>query len=61
MLTLLLPHWMVFDEVASTDMTLVPSNPSGAEKGGAASVRPGDSDSSSYQKAAYQDVRERGT
>jgi hypothetical protein len=54
---------MVFDEVASTEMTLVPSNPSGAEKGSAASVRLGDSDSSSYQDEAayYQDVRETGT
>jgi hypothetical protein len=45
--------------VASTEMTLAPSNPFGAENGSAAgaSVHPEESDSS-YQGAAYQEVRE---
>jgi hypothetical protein len=53
---------MVLDEAASTEMTRVPSNPFGAEKGSAAgaSVRPGGSESS-YQGAAYREVRETGT
>jgi hypothetical protein len=53
---------MVFDGAASTEMTLVPCTPFGAEKKIAAdaSVRPEDSDSS-YQGAAYLGVREAGT